>query len=152
MIRKITPRNRLSFNGITEFDLFLNHATVSIVCEVLRLKIELGASFTLAVFLVGSRAELIVAVVVAREDIVSAVQLFALIKSDLLIDVVLAGLSLFPLHEQVVGRSDLIVFVILHEGCRLVQVVALEVIFKIVDLLQDHRDTVFPNDDPFHFY
>jgi hypothetical protein len=48
----------------------------------------------------------------------------------LLEDIVPAGLTLLALHKKVVGRRDLVMLVVLDEGRRLFQVVALEVVFE----------------------
>ena len=47
-------------------------------------------------------------------DVVSAVQLFAFFESYLLKKIVFARLSFLFLEQEVVGRSDLVVFVVLN--------------------------------------
>ena len=47
-------------------------------------------------------------------DVVSAVQLFAFFESYLLKQIVFARLPFLFLEQEVVGRSDLVVFVVLN--------------------------------------
>lgn len=106
MISEIATRNRLRFNSVTEFNLLLDLSAVRILCQVLTLLVKLSSSFTLAVLLISARPQIIVAtpvVLCARQYIISAVQLFALVKRHLLVNIIFASLTLFPLHQQVVS-------------------------------------------------
>jgi len=42
-------------------------------------------------------------------------------------------------------------FIVLNEGSCLIQIFTSEVRFKIFDLFKNYRDTVFPNNNSFHF-
>ena len=90
--------------------------------------------------------------VTVGQDIIRAVELLALVEGDLLEDVVLVGLALLLLHEEVVGGGHLVVLVVLNEGSGLLEVVAREVVLEAVDLLGDHRNPVLTNNDALHLH
>jgi len=90
-------------------------------------------------------------------QVAGAVKISLLVPHDLLKEVVSSSFSLLPLQKEVVGGSDLVVFVVLDVGDCLVQVTVWtdprgrKAVLDLAQELFDHRHSVFANHDTLHF-
>ena len=113
----------------------------------------LGASFAETLLgLVEGFLNLFLLAHLLVDDVAAAVGGLSLFESYLLEDVVLARLPLLLLHQQVVGRGDLVVLVVLHVRGRLVQLLPAEVRPQVLQLLRDHWDAVLTHYYPIHLH
>ena len=112
----------------------------------------LGSGFAEALLGLGNGlVDLLLLVDLLVHNVARAIGRFSLFESHLLEHVVLARLPFLLLHEQVVGRSHLVVLVVLHVSRCLVQLFPAEVRLQVLQLLGDHRDAVLAHNDSIHF-
>ena len=112
----------LCLDCVTKLDLFMNFFLI-LVKIILRLNIEFSSCLTLTVFLTPYiwRKQLIL-MMITLMNVISAVQSFSFIKCNLFINIIFACLSFLFFHKKIVCWCNLIVFIILNIGLRLLQI------------------------------